>query len=1014
MIEADKMLHLRKYVLTILRNDARSRVVRTLHSTSARKGGYVLRSLHHCYVPPTVQNSRSNYAVCGIRTFSTTVAQSLADDADQKLTSFCDDVKHGQTWSADRLKEIVRLCDESNYQLQPSTGVLLLKCCGNPLSTVELNERQDLADRVWRLAKRNALTLEHYNTLLNVYAENSNSVDPKEFLAEMNVTPNDDTYRLLFNTAVKTGNTEHLQNIMSVMKASNILLGEDTFCSLIQIYMAKGNITEALNMIAFAQDAKLPVDKLYTELACGYAAQGDIPNLVKILNDEPQSNLSLLKIIKSLSVSDNGRHIPVVVNFLSTVSTIKPEINNLITELVRADRIADANALINCIALNDIAHVKSFANNFLTQLIMTNAPVEDIVKFANSFIESGSEPMALTNVAEISLKLSREKQSLVIFTTMQKKGLEIRPHYYWPLLLNAHRNEGEAKIYSLVASMNDMNVEFDFDTFASYVFPYVNTANPIITLQKLKLIGIPGNLLTTPMIHYLLSSYRLEDVMCLYEYALMKLDYRLLMRSLTDVYFAKRDVENCVKVLTTFKSGHKYVSLFLFKLIRNSRPKLPVEEFQSLLEAFEKHQVKFSSRDATFLKHRLDHVNNPADTTDKLYKTIDRMTNKDFQHSLLTTIPHPKYMTTKELACHFVELKSHECGTKTILHRLLEAYYLENNLKRAEEVKKEYDENRYTWTPGMKIILFDLYVKHNKLKEAEKLLLEVQKMSNTFSVDSTKILFFAIALVKTGKTEAAFNIIENFSNVNNWKNMDRSCAKLLNALAESRYKESTKSMLDLLIRKNYCNISTELLRPLVAIPLRQNDIPSAVETFKACMRIHRKLPLAVEVFTALLREKENSHLQDVNKHINEVYDMMALIKSVEVANTIVVIALANLNKMEELRVILQKQRIATNTIMHYVNFAQRTNDVHALLRIVEASENSNNVNQSLLCDTLLTFYSKTGDCTNALALWELMRAKNIEPSKLFKQGFIEFFRSNRATLPAEFESDESEVNVTSN
>lgn len=910
MLEAEKMLHLRKYVLTILRSDVRSRMTCALHSaspSSTREGGYVLRSLYHCYVSPT--SLRPSYVACGIKTFSTdTAAQSPVDhDVDQKLTSFCDDVTLGQTWSADRLKEVIRLCNENNYQLQSDTGLLLLKCCGNSLSTVKLNERQDFVDQVWRLTKRNsgALTLEHYNTLLNVHAQNSSSVDPNEFLADMSVKPDDDTYRLLFNTAVKTGNTKHLQSIMSIIKDKNILLSEDAFCTLMQSYLTKGNITEAVNVIAYAQNAKLPVDKLYNKLAHEYATQGDIPNLVKILNDEPQNGTSLVEIIKSLSVSGNGRHISTIMTFLMpSFLTIKSEINKLIMDLVRVDRVADAYMIINCIGLNDktAEHVKSFIDNFLTQLITMNAPVNDVTEFASNFVKSGHDPMALTNIAEMSLKLGREKQTFSIFGAMRQMGIEIRPHYYWPLLINAQRNEGEVKIYSILTSMRNANVEFDHETLASYVLPYVNTSYPIATVQRLKMCGIPVSFINTPVIYFLLNEQRLQDALHLYEQSKIVLNYKVLIRPLIKTYFATEDIESCLKILTTFKEGYGHTGTFLLKILRSNHPVFNLRNLEHLLLTFEKHNVTFSLNDSAYLKKfireiAISQISEPA------CNIIDRMTDEHLQIPCLLSIPHPQYMNTSQLACHLVELKSQGFGTRKILQRLLEKYCTEDNLQKVEEIKEEYDKSMYKWTPGMKITLFNMYVKHGKLKEAESLLLEVRDTFEEFYVDSNKILLFAIALVKADKPEMAVDIIDNISKTNNKKNMNMNCSKLLHTLAESKYYENTESMLYLLLQKQYCGVTTELLRPLVAIPLKQNNIPQAIEKMKKCAYKYNKVPMALDILTVLLREKNS--LPNASQYIEEVYDIIVRARGIEKANTIVVIALANCNKMKELRSVLQ-------------------------------------------------------------------------------------------------------------
>ncbi|XP_032677430.1 leucine-rich PPR motif-containing protein, mitochondrial-like [Odontomachus brunneus] len=1020
MIEADKMLHLRKYVLTVLRCDTKLHVARSLYSTSpsVRKAGYVRHSLHHCRVPQT--NLRPNYTACGIRTFSTTIAQSSADEVNQKVTSFCNDVKHDQTCPVDRLKEVIWLCDENNYQLQPDTSVLLLKCCGSPLSTVTPNERQNLANQVWRLVKENggALTLEHYNTLLNVHVENSSSVDPEKFLADMNVQPDDDTYRLLFNNVAKTGNTKHLQSIMSMILRKTISLDQDVLCTLVQTLLTNGNTTAALNVITSMQNANLPINKMYTELACEYATQGDISNVMKILKDEPQSNVSLFRIIKSLSLSGNGGHIPAVANFLTgPLPTIESEIKNLIEELVRADRAMDAHAIINCVVSNKEAaqHTTSFINNFLNKLIMMNVPAKDITKSASNFVQSGCEPEVLTNIAETSLKLGREKLSLAIFTAIRENGIEIRPHYYWPLLLDAQRNEGEAKIYSLIASMRAMDIDIDVDTVTGYVLPFVNTVNPLHTMERLKMNGVPESVLNTSMIYFLLKKHRLEDVLFVCQDTDLKLNYKILMTPLMHVYFATRDIERCAKVLTVSKKGSDFVGLFLMKLLKNKYPILHIQELQDLLKTFDKHNVKFSQHDSNFLKNKIDIFDVDLETKMNLYKIIDKMVEKKLRFSTMITMPHPRYMSPSELACHFIWMNSKGGDTKYILKYLLEAYYLDNNLKKAEKIKQEYDMKQYPWTTEMKIQLFILYVEHGKLKEAETLLAETLladiKMTDQFPKDRNMILLFATALVKVDKPKIAFHIIENFFNVNNRKNMFKNCVKLLTALAESKYHNNTKDMLYFLTEKKYCKITNDVLRPLVAIPLKQKDIPSAIAILTKCLHMYKKIPMAVEVFTELLREKDNENVQRASKLIEEMYDMIANIHGIQEANTYMIMGLANLNKMEELRNILQEQKISMSVIIRQFTYMQKLDDTKCLLRILEASQDTSNVDQVFLCDMLLSFYSKIGDQKSIFTLLELIRAKNINPGKSFKIGFTEFCQLNKIPLPAEFESEINKINV---
>lgn len=993
MLEAEKMLHLRRYFSTALRIDARSRVVRSLHSASQpsqpsplRDRGYVSR-----YVAPSSSRPRSNYssAVARLRTYgTTTAAHSSADEVDQKLTSLCDDARRGQV-SAARLREVIELYDDESRRLQPDAGVLLLGCCGNLPSALAPAERRALTDQVWRIASRDtqALTSEHYDALLDAHVRNGRSVKPGEFLAGMSVEPNERTWRLLLNAVAEAGSIEHLRDVVAAIKERNVSLEEDALDELARAYVASGNPAEVERAIKVVRDAKLPTGRFYTELACRYAALGDIPNLAKIMNDEPQSDASLLRILKTLSASNNGRYIPVVMNSLmKSVPRFNTEILRTIAELVREDRAADAHTIVNCLAMNEATanHAKDFANGFLNELIMTNTSVEDVVRYANDFVDSGCDPLALTNTASAGLKLGRESLCHELFDAMRKRDMDIRPHFYWPLLLSAYRRKGESKVFSLVESMMENNVEIEFDTLVSYVFPYVNTVNPNITLQRLQALKLPGNVLLTPMVAYLLSRNRLEEAITVCKSMKTKPRYKDLLKPLTRYYLATKDAANCATLLTLHPIGNEFVGWFLYMLLNGRHSSFFVEDLQLLLQACNSRGAKITQRDATILKEKV--ASFVVDRTSSLARMIDSLVDDGMRQSALAPLLHARYMNTKDMACYLVELKHKGFPVKGTLRKLLEAYYSENNLKGAMEVKREIDADEGSqWTPGMKVYLFELYLRHNKLKEAETVLAELKNISNEFKIDNSKILLFAIALVRGNRPKSAFDVVEEHGNFQTRRDVQRICYNLLDALADSEYHGYTHDMLQLLVERNYCEVTTELLRPLVAIPLQRNDVLSAVGEFMKCVEKYNRMPLAQEVLTALLGERDKSKLYD--KYIEQIFNMISKLKGSEVATTSLAIGLATLNKTQELQAVLkvqpddrlpsrvyrfpslitvsshrsflpQEQRVSMTALMHFSNYAQRTNKAEILYKIFEATPSTSNMDQVVLCNFLLSAYSK--------------------------------------------------------
>lgn len=998
------MLHLRRYLTLVVRSRLRPPRYETTTISRPRemqRGGYVFGYMHPLYdsLRPEI------HALTCSRTYSATVLQSSpSDTVDHKLMSFCDNVKKGRI-SADSLKEVIDLCCKNDYQLPHDTGILLLKCCGNLLPDLDAAERDYLADQVWRLAKKNsgALTLEYYNTLLGVNEVNSRSVNPKKFLANMSVEPDENTYRLLLSAATKAGNSEYLWDILSMIKDKNIAIYEEGINALVQIYITNNNITEVERILTLMQKAELSTAKVYTELACGYARQGDIPNLVKILNEEPQDNMNLLRIIKVLSISNNSRHIPVVLNFLmNSVPAIEPEISKMITELVRADRTVDGHTIINCLAMNNATKdvMQSIVNNFMNELVLVNAPVDDIINYANDFVNSGYNQQALTDVVEIGLKLGREKLCFAIFQAMRSKNIEVRPHYYWPLLLGAYHKKGEAEIYSLVKSMMNAGVEIDSDTLIYYVYPYVNTVNPIITLQKLILHNVQGSVSCTPLIYFLLQQNRLRDIMPLCTYHIRyKVYYKELLKPLVRAYLATKDFKNCVMLLTAFPQGHDFIGLFLRMLIKIDYP-IYIEDLQLLMEELEKQEAKISQEDATILKNRLQQNANVNFTT-KVKNLIDDLVDPSMKY--MTDTLHPTYMNIKELTCYLVELRNKKADTKNALHRLLVAYCTENNFKKAEEIKREYDACQYEWTPSLKSILFELYLKHNKLNEAEVLLPSLQIMPDEVHLNRLKIVMYATALVKADKPTKAFDVINTFtSTVDSRVDAQAQCCTLLEVLAQSRYHERTIDMLNLLLKKNYCRVTVDLLKPLVAIHLNNNNILGAIDVLAECSEKYHKAPLALEMLTVLLEQKHTSKLQNASNFIEQVYDIIASSYSVTVANTLLAIALATLNKTEKVQALLQDHQLSMNCLVYYINNTKSNiviDGLQTLLKIADA----NHLDQDTICKMLLSVYSKAGDCHRALELWNIMCTKNIKPSEQFEKNFIQFLLSHKIPLPSELD-----------
>lgn len=147
MMDTEKILHLRRYV-TLLQTGVRLHVARShLHTrgtvNSPCGGGYVHRYMQRSSAQAHLR-FKNNYATTYARTFSTSIAQPSVDDVDQRLMLLSNDVKKGQVM-VDELKEVLKLCEDSTHR---NTSLLLLKCCGNLSTDLDISARQNLIDQV--------------------------------------------------------------------------------------------------------------------------------------------------------------------------------------------------------------------------------------------------------------------------------------------------------------------------------------------------------------------------------------------------------------------------------------------------------------------------------------------------------------------------------------------------------------------------------------------------------------------------------------------------------------------------------------------------------------------------------------------------------------------------------------------------------------------------------------------------------------------------------------------------
>lgn len=861
-----------------------------------------------------------------------------SDDAlENKVVNLCINFRNGRIYLND-LEEIIGIYENTNNALSDNVDLMLLRCCGELLPDVDLPTRRKLTSQVWSLLRKKGcqMTLIHYNVLLEVYAQNFEFVNPREFLDDMTLEPDQSVYRSLLNVLSKTDNSELIANVITRMKESIDSWSKETYNVVVKVNAMQGNFQEAYEAI---QEMKfyeiLPSPETYIYLAYGYAKTGDISKVIEIFEEYPPSVTNIIDVVKILIGQGYGERFDDVLKFLPVSLKLNElsVITNAIIELIYGGQRKDAlKMIINLPTVTEVTNIcVEYVGHFVDEEIQLNSSDEDILGLIREIMLHKRSPFVLNEATKVTLLKGRESLALALFEDMRRNDIPVRPHYYWPLLIEARKSAEENKFYSLVSHMISTNVEINKDTLMEYILPFVDTTDPVKTTKRLIDNGINFIGVIETVAAFLLRDNRLKDLLSLQSKCKVKINFcdSYLEKYLVEGYAKATDksayVSSTLKILYATKAPHLYI---LNGLLNDAAESKKLKQLIEFLKILKKRKVTLPKVEIDVMRKRL--VGISADTDEN--KTIEDLSRdlndnqmdlylkRESFNSILSLNPHRNKMDMEDLRNHIIELKSKNLNIRGTAMKLLSEYCKYNNLKGAESIKEEINSNNFNWTPGMKAMLFDLYVKNNLLDKAEVELNDIRNNFSEFQLDSKKILSYAICLVENDRLDDAFYAINDIKNVNISINVDNKCLQLLYAITKGERHDLAEKMLTTLVKNKYCKLENILLSPLVERHISRNDIGSAVDTFLRCANIYKQTPLKQKLLGILVRHMADSSIPDVGNMLKKVLNGIRDVHGEPVAVVKLILALAEVGEVEELRKIFQVSSLyhASYTLFYHI------------------------------------------------------------------------------------------------
>ncbi|KAK9707701.1 Pentacotripeptide-repeat region of PRORP [Popillia japonica] len=909
-----------------------------------------------------------------------------------------------------------------------SQSLLVIRCCGNLVPEEQPEVRTKLVQEIWNTLKKLNVPMDisHYNALLRVYLENEHEFSPTEFLAELEsrgIDPNRVTYQRLIARYCQQGDIDGATKILEFMREKQLPVNENVFNALITGHSEAGDMDSAQGILKVMTQAGLePSADTYTTLLCGYAKKGDIEAINSILNECEQKEIFLLDkdyldIIYALAINGHNEHVQTVLDKTRKAFGYNQDAINLVLRLINKGHEEVGYTILKSIPRGTKPDGSQWPIGafFIKQMVKANRPVEEIVKYCDKLQEDEFYERGILLATEICLELGKEQLAYDLLDKLKSKGLPIRQHYFWPLIVAKASDPTGNAIIDILLKMAEYDITPSTETIKDYVIPNIKGKSSEI-IAKLREANISVGAAACSIVHSLLQKHDIEEAAIIISKIPAFYYPDILKRPLTASLYATNDFESYITIV-------RYVveNLHRIELLKHEpgeiKPQLDKTEVlgsliydltfsikkfseivEDLLNALVEQGLSLSTITAEKIQEKLNEQMTPS-----ISDLLSKLTSGE-----LTPVPltkkSPTYTPSSQMNIPQLErlihnLEAKKQDTKGLKRQLLTLYYREKELDKLEGLLKSMEQDSsFVYTAGIYAQLMDIYAHHNQLEQAEIYFNKLKEMEPELKIDDAKTIRYISALVKHNRFDEAIDLAHTVKKEQ--KREEKSfayrmlCWKLLNYLAEEGKAEELNKLFNVLVKEEFIEVNNVILGPLVKVHLVNKDIPKALETFEWCCNQFKATPWKNELACQLIQCEDAEKLQkltdlstSVHGEINSLYDL--------------VFAFVECGRIRQARKILETPGLQSRP--QRINSACQRYQMEGMVKPLEglkdATKDLNHIDRTDIYYQLLLSYIKQDDPEKAMNLWTQMQEEDLAPTDNFLIKLGEFLSKHNLHVP---------------
>ncbi|KAH1027735.1 hypothetical protein HUJ05_001189 [Dendroctonus ponderosae] len=365
--------------------------------------------------------------------------------SDKKRFNVEDLIQYVNTGKVFYLKQLINVYPTIEFdKLNSEQAKLLLELCGSSVVDSSCDQRNALCQKLYEdMTQVNKVTIDVLNRYIKTCTENKHLVPCEELLGKW--SSDVDTYKLLFENASEVGAMSDMFKILELMKQQNIGLDGDIVKHLVLGHSAHTVLSTLRSAQIFENnDVKLAIFK-------GLIRRGNYMEFKKAVEIYPiqLTGDQLLSFIEEMGLNGLESWLAEIKGFYSHVPisrTFQIDVERLCIHLIHMDQpVAAMNIYAQFVGLRPNV---SFGWSLLKEMLHSEIDIATIISLAKNISEKEMNPCIMESLSELALKFKYEKQAWALL-----KNLDfVRPHYFWPLLVENGRTNGE------IGSLYNVNI----------------------------------------------------------------------------------------------------------------------------------------------------------------------------------------------------------------------------------------------------------------------------------------------------------------------------------------------------------------------------------------------------------------------------------------------------------------------------------------------------------------------------------------------------------------------------